>query len=151
LKTVYLAGLINPKAYRSLKWRLEAARRLEEHFRVLDPLRGKDLTGDPVFYKTEGQYATSVTAGPIVMRDYNDVVRGADLLLVSLDSYGSSRPFVGTLFEIAWAWHYGKPIVVFYESLLEPEICKHPFVSYTATEMYCSLDSALDCLLGYYS
>jgi nucleoside 2-deoxyribosyltransferase len=151
METVYLAGLINPNSPRSIEWRNEADARLKEHFRVLNPLRGKDLVGDTVFSDTDGMFATHLCSRPIVARDYHDVQR-SDYLLVNLDPYDSRRPTVGTLFELAWAWQLGKPAIVFWERMGSvPPLIEHPFVVEATTEKHYSLDSALDSLVGYYA
>jgi len=163
LKTVYLAGLINPQAPRTIEWRTEAAFTLQDFFIVLNPLRGKDLRNDDKFYSSRGQLATRIESKPIVARDYRDILR-SDYLLANLDDYGSDRPMVGTLFELAWAWQLCKPVIAFGEyrrpefrnevegitAPLTPTLLEHPFVEQAVTEFHYSLEDATDSLLGYY-
>ncbi|MFB3779680.1 MAG: nucleoside 2-deoxyribosyltransferase [Bryobacteraceae bacterium] len=123
-KTVYLAGLIDTARPESLEWRKRAAEALAPYFNVLTPMRGKD----DLTYTTRdnGITSDSMSSKDIILRDHNDVI-DADIILVNLDTFGSSRPLVGTLFELAWSWQGRKRVVAI---LTEDNYLmrNHPFV-----------------------
>ena len=102
---IYLAGLIATDYPESLTWRDEAEDRLFNCAEVLSPMRGKknlkDESGDG------GITSVSLTSKDIILRDFNDVL-AADLVLVNLNTFGSPRPLLGTIYEMAWVWQFRK-------------------------------------------
>lgn len=148
---VYLAGLISTDHRTSLEWREEAAYRLSEKgLSVLSPLRGKDFS-----YSQDGGITIDDIAGAqsttkdCVMRDYNDIIR-AGVLLVNLNTWGSTRPMVGTLMELAWAWQLRKPVVAVCgkDDYLMRE---HPFIKDSVTHYCEAVEEAVEFVGRYYA
>lgn len=101
-RVVYLAGLISTDFPESLAWRERIAPKLTWlGFSVRTPMQGKkNLKNETV---DGGINSTSLTSRDIILRDRRDV-READIILAHLESFGSPRPLLGTIAELAWAW-----------------------------------------------
>lgn len=153
MKTVYLAGLISTEHPESLAWRDVARRKLWDYAGdlgkdvvVLSPLRGKaDLEGAT---SDGGITHPATTAKDVMYRDRADILR-ADIILVNLNDWGSERPMVGTMFELAWAWDHKKPVVAVVDDnnyLMK----SHPFVVEAVTHYFEDLDSACKFVARYF-
>lgn len=132
-KTIYLAGLISTDYPESLLWRIEVTPVLEaREFDVLSPMRGKERLA--LESLDGGLTDPSLTSKDIILRDYHDVV-SSDIILMHLENFGSPRPLLGTICELAWAWEQKKPVV----AVVHPDnklMLNHPFVK-EAVSHYC--------------
>jgi nucleoside 2-deoxyribosyltransferase len=152
-KVVYLAGFISTDHPETFTWRQEAWQRLlamfpldQADFEVLSPLRGKENLGSVT--KDGGITTTKNTSRDIILRDFHDVKR-SDVILVNLENYGSTRPLLGTIYELAWAWIFDLPVVA---------ICSkdnylmrnHPFVIETVGHYFETTKEACDFVAEYY-
>lgn len=146
-RVVYLAGLISTDCPESLEWRLRIAEKLEAAgFEVRTPLAGKkDLKS-----KTNdgGITSTTTTNRAICLRDRRDV-RESDVILASLELYGSNRPLVGTLVELGWAWDDKTPVIA---AVKEDNYLmrQHPFISEFVTKYEPTVEDAADFIIRYY-
>lgn len=146
-RVVYLAGLISTEFPESLEWRKRIAPILQDSgFDVRTPLFGKPhLKSDS---PDGGITSGSATSKSICLRDRRDV-RECDIMLTHLETFGSSRPLVGTIAEMAWCWDQRTPVV---------GICavnnylmrKHPFISEFVSCYVENEDEAVDLLRRYY-
>ena len=146
MRTVYLAGLISTHAPESLAWRLKAEEALSGAAEVLTPLRGKEN----LFKETNDGGVTSnvLTASDVILRDYRDI-RRSDVILANLELFGSDRPLLGTIMELAWAWDYKIPVV----AIARPVnilMRTHPFISSAVSHYVHDLDAAVDILVKHY-
>ncbi len=139
-KTVYLAGLIDTDHPESLEWRKRAAEALSPYFNVLTPMRGKDDLFQTS--KDGGITHAYLTSKDIILRDHNDVI-ASDIILANLDTFGSSRPLLGTIFELAWSWE-GKKRVVAITSNSNYLMRNHPFVTETVAAYFSNLEDAVE-------
>lgn len=139
---IYLAGYISGnKLTECLAWR----KKIREHFDVnpkwhgqitfLDPLNGKDFE----MIDAEG-LKSNIPGKAFIGRDHK-CVKIADLLIVSLDTFGEPRPLTGTIYELAWAWLYKTPVIVITQDRYYSE---HPFIQDTAGIIVSSVDELLD-------
>jgi nucleoside 2-deoxyribosyltransferase len=112
---IYLAGPITGLTYDGAQdWRDAAADILDsDNVETLSPLRGKKfLAGKGVLAATgHDENAISTNKG-ITRRDMMDTHR-ATALLVNL--LGSTKPSIGTVMELAWAYRAHIPTVVVME------------------------------------
>lgn len=121
-----IAGLTGPDA---TDWRMDAADVLREYdIAVRDPMRAKTKLSEQSTishnfndYKTFGTFFTS---RGIMTRDFNDV-KQSDALLVNL--LGATKPSLGTIMELAWAFALQKPAVVVIEDEGNPHD-NHPMI-----------------------
>jgi nucleoside 2-deoxyribosyltransferase len=145
-KIIYLAGLISTAYPETHTWRLIAQDALQEHATVLSPLRGKS----DLFEKSKDGGITdpNLSSGDVILRDYGDIQQ-ADIMLVNLESYGSTRPMVGTIAELAWAWERRIPIVAIASSS-NKLMRTHPFIVSMVTRFFDNLDDGIDHVLVYY-
>lgn len=146
-RVVYLAGLISTDFPVSLAWRDKAALVLEEAgFEVRNPLAGK---GNLKCITADGGITTTVTSNKsIILRDRRDV-RESDIILVHLETFGSTRPLVGTIVELGWAWEDQTPVVAV--ALEENYLMrKHPFISECVSQYWKTLEEAVDYIIRYY-
>ena len=115
---VYLAGPIAGTLYADVvDWREQAAVYLNfRNIETLSPMRGKEaLAGNGRVadtFRAYDQLGAFYTSKGIMTRDHTDVKR-VDALLVNL--LGATKPSLGTIMELAWAYAYGKPAVVVIE------------------------------------
>jgi len=148
--TVYLAGLISTHKPESLAWRKQAEAALREHgFEVLSPLRGKEALASES--KDGGITTSGSTSRDIILRDYRDIVR-SDAILMHLSAFGSERPLIGTMFELAWAWMLDKPVVAVVPEGDPQEylLRNHPFVVQSVAHYCATVEEAVDFIVRYY-
>lgn len=146
-RIVYLAGLISTDTPESLEWRIRIAPLLQDAgFEVRTPMFGKKkLDCDS---KDGGLTSSSASSKSIVLRDRRDV-RESDIILVHLETFGCTRPLVGTVCELAWAWDQRTPVV----AICKPDnylMRKHPFISEFVSHYADNEEEALDFLRRYY-
>ena len=151
--TLYLLGLINTDIPETIAWRVRAAECLEDTFNVLDPLRGKHALCCTTV--DSGITSSAASGKSILTRDYQDVMR-SDVILANLQNYGSQRPMVGSMMEMAWAWENRTPVVAIcgissnvysHDYLMR----NHPFVSQIVTEYWGDEMSAFEFLRRYHA
>lgn len=118
MNRVYLAGPISGLNHEQAStWRDDVAKRLSASgIECFSPMRHtEDLRAEGVIIG-EKEYNVDVnpmgTAKGIMSRDFFDVKR-ADLVLANLK--GAENISIGTVMEIAWAWHMQKPVIVIAE------------------------------------
>jgi nucleoside 2-deoxyribosyltransferase len=145
--TVYLAGLISTEFPESLQWRIEVTPVLKEAgFQVLSPMRGKE---NLVHTSPNGGLTDArLTDKDIVFRDAADV-EAADVMLAHLETFGSPRPLVGTIAELAWAWWTQIPVVAVTEGTNQL-MYVHPFIREFVAHYFKSVDDAADFLIQHY-
>jgi len=142
---VYLAGLISTEVPKSLYWRHEVTPRLEIcGFEVLSPMRGKNTEG----LMQGGLVDPNLTSKDILLRDFNDVKR-ADVLLAHLELFGSTRPLLGTIAELAWAWQLNIPVVGVAHSANQ-YMRHHPFTREFCSSYHDNVWVAVDFIVNYY-
>ena len=84
----------------------------------LDPYNGKEFaTIDKKGLKSH------IPSNAIIMGDYLSVSK-ADIIVANMDTFGASRPSVGTQWEMAWAWQMKKPIILISDN---ENYIYHPF------------------------
>jgi len=88
-------------------------------YRWIDPMEGETLDA----IKDSG-LSSDYPCGSLVARDYNSV-KNADIILVNTDTFGQDRPLIGSIFEMAWAYEFHKPIIMISS---DEYYVKHPFI-----------------------
>lgn len=147
---VYLAGgIAGLTGAEMLDWRVKAGNDLAVRgVETLNPMRAKEslvvgatgvnrLGHDFRAYEKRGAFFTSKG---IMTRDSTDV-RRADALLVNL--LGLTKPSLGTVMELGWAFMLNKPVVVAIEESGNPHD-GHPMIHETMTFRVTTLDEAID-------
>ena len=127
---VYLAGgIAGLPGTEAVLWRVGAALALADRdIETLDPMRHKQRLAGASRISTD--YHDYADLGPfftsrgIMARDFNDVKR-CDALLVNL--LGLTRPSLGTVMELGWAYAMQKPAVVVMEAECNPHDL-HPMI-----------------------
>lgn len=146
-RRVYLAGLMSTDYPESFQWRWEIAPLLKKHnFNVVSPLFGKpNIFNDT---KDGGITSSSSSSKSILLRDRRDV-READVVLVHLETFGSPRPLVGTIAELAWAYDQQTPVVAI-AAPLNTLMRTHPFIKEFVAEYVADIHEAVAFLARYY-
>ncbi len=144
---VYLAGLISTDRPQSLEWRDDAAFKLKAGWGIdsLSPLRGKDMTTS----KDGGLSAADHNSKSIILRDYNDI-RQADVMLANFNMWGSTRPMVGTLMELAWAWEQKMPVVAVCDKS-DRLMRDHPFINECVSHYCETIEEAIEFIGRYHA
>jgi len=131
MKTIYLSGpIMDEHLGHAREWREEAKKKLEGHFKILDPMRRnfKDREVD--------------SANEIVEFDLQDV-RDADILLVNYN-----KASIGTSMEVFYAAQdLGKFVISF--SPFSFQDCSPWMVRYS-TKILPSLSDATDYLVSHF-
>ncbi len=136
--TIYLAGLISTDFPQSLDWRSNAEQRLRSvGITTLNPLRGVSPN-----HADSGLTSECSTPKLILARDYQDI-QNSDILLVCLDDFGSPRPLIGTIAELAWAWELRLPVIAFGATSL---MQRHPFIQEFVSQYCGTLNEALELI-----
>lgn len=120
---IYLAGFMSEKKLKeTTEWRL----RVRDYYiakgwpiAFLDPWNGKEINN-----VTENGLKSNIPPKAIVTRDF-DSVSESDLIVANLDTFGETRPPVGTLSEITWGWMMKKPVICITDN---PNYFNHPFI-----------------------
>jgi hypothetical protein len=108
----------------------------------LDPLNGKDFA-----FLDKNGLKSNVPSHAIIHRDYQCVIR-SDLLIANMDTFGESRPLIGSIFEIAWAWEHHIPIIMITNDNIYKE---HPFTDYASSHIVSTVDELLERkIINYY-
>ena len=148
--SIYLSGHINIDLPATLEWRpyVEETLAPRTDVKCLNPMRGKQPVAGDTTYAIGDR-----TSSDTILRDFHDVVRRADVVLLNLSSYGSALPSVGTIYELAWAWEHKVPVVAFKgdessEAYYDPT---HQFLAETITHLSRNLNSALEHIITYYA
>ena len=144
LTQVYLCGAVAPDP-RCFEWRTKASAMLSHHFTVTDPsLNAADRswrTG-----KTDIDTLITHTQGMFLFKDYAHI-KETDIIFVNLTVRDPDRPMVGTLFEIAWGFHWKKCCIMIVDN---SHYSKHPFIAYTASAMFTDTVRACTFIRGAY-
>lgn len=145
---VYLAGgIAGLSGAEATDWRDFAFNILDAHsIETLDPMRAKGILSSQAKISTNfNDYAPNgafFTSRGIMTRDFNDVKR-CDALLVNL--LGLSKPSLGTIMELAWAYALQKPAVVAIEAEGNPHD-GHPMIHEAMPFRVTTLDEAIDAV-----
>jgi nucleoside 2-deoxyribosyltransferase len=135
---IYLAGYINGNLIKQCaEWRIK----IREHYARkgwdivwLDPLNGKEFAEI-----TEDGLKSNVPAEAIFDRDLMSV-KEADLLIVNMNTFGATRPPLGTICELAWAGYLNKPIIFISKDV---NYIEHPFVKRMVSWIVPDIDTLL--------
>lgn len=142
---VYLAGLMSgEKLNETVSWRTQ----IREHYEnwkgkgrypidFLDPYNGPELES----IDKEG-LKSSVPAKAIILGDFMSVKK-ADVIVANMNDFGSSRPSIGTHWEMAWAWTMDKPVILIVPKELRTRYENHPFTG-SAAMIFDSVEEFLD-------
>lgn len=143
----YLAGAIAGLQFDdATDWRHQAKHALDiRGIEALDPMRAKQalangrISSNCHDYEDRGPFFVS---RGIMTRDFNDV-KTCDGLLVNL--LGLTKPSIGTVMELGWAFALRKPAIVVMERTGNPHD-NHPMVLETIGFRVETLDEAIDTL-----
>jgi nucleoside 2-deoxyribosyltransferase len=145
---VYLAGgIAGLPGSEATQWRGSAYLALaNRNVEALDPMRAKEALGQQTristdFHEYEKRGAFFTSKG-IMTRDFNDVKR-CDALLVNL--LGLTKPSLGTIMELAWAFALQKPAVVCIEQSGNPHD-NHPMIHEAMPFRVTTLDEGIDAV-----
>jgi len=135
---VYLAGLINPECPATIKWRKDLIAKCQPHksYRLLNPIAGENYD-----FCSKGIHSEAVNSKAIIAKDFASIIH-SDAFIVDLNSYGSTRPLTGTLFELAWAWERHLPVHAVYTEK-DRYIRNHPFIEEAVTAWFPNHEMAL--------
>lgn len=121
--SIYMAGPISGLTYgESEAWRDEFTSYFEgTNIRCLSPLRAKTYLHDAGVLEQSYSHPLSTDRG-IMMRDHWDCQRST---LIVCNLIGVERVSIGTVMEIAWAYAYGKPLIMMMD---EKSSHDHPMI-----------------------
>lgn len=146
--SIYLAGgIAGLSGDEATDWRIQTAIALSyRDIEALDPMRAKLVLSQQPWISTNfNDYADCgafFTSRGIMARDFNDVKR-CDALLVNL--LGLTKPSMGTIMELAWAYALQKPAVVAIERTGNPHD-GHPMLHEVMPFRLETLDEAIDAV-----
>ena len=142
--TVYLCGLMSgEKLKETVSWR-QTVREYYENWKgqgqyeidFIDPFNGPELDS----IDKEG-LKSSVPAKAIIAGDFMSVKK-CDLIVANLNDFGSSRPLIGSHWELAWCWMMQKPFIIIVSKELRHRYETHPFTG-QATFVFESVEEFL--------
>ncbi len=140
---VYLAGYISGNVMdQCVAWRKQICDHYnnwkgQERYPIewLDPLNsGESDSIDPEGLKSD------LPPNMIVHKDLM-AVKHSDLIVANLDTFGESRPLIGTACELAWSYLLDKPIIVISDN---PQYTNHPFIKVFASVIVNSVEEMLE-------
>lgn len=142
---IYLVGLISDvKIEECITWR----KQIREHYAnwkgqgqmygdlcFLDPLNGENYSKI-----TNNGLEGVIPPNAIVHKDYS-CVRKSDLIIINTDLFGTTRPLIGSIFELAWAYERRIPVIMINN---DPIFDQHPFVTNTVSIYVKSVEELLE-------
>jgi hypothetical protein len=139
---IYLAGYINSEVIEEcLGWR-KRVRGFYDNWKGgpypidwIDPLNGENFAEI-----TMDGLKSKLPTNTIVHKDYRSVAI-CDLIVANMNTFGRSRPPIGTICEIVWAWEMHKPIIMITE---DPIYKFHPFLEYFTSWIIPTVDELLE-------
>lgn len=167
MESIYLVGQISPKFKETYEWR----ERVIQHFRNNASII---LVGDPAItrfdrprieilnpcgnpfnqkYLKEKKYAVtkenrSFGLDLIVPKDLMFVKRST-IAIVNMNHYDTSKPMLGSFFELAWYFVYPEKAVIAFADDLNDYQCQHPFVQ-QAVNVWCNDENEACALVDKY-
>jgi len=100
----------------------------------LDPMNGEAFCE----ISSDGLKGT-IPAHAIVHKDYR-CIEICDLVVANMDTFGQTRPLIGTICELAWAWDKHKPIIMVTDNYAYKA---HPFLEYFTSWIVSSVDELI--------
>jgi nucleoside 2-deoxyribosyltransferase/NTP pyrophosphatase (non-canonical NTP hydrolase) len=138
MKTIYLGGSIAGLTYaEATEWRKIATSKLENSFKILDPMRDKEYMKN---IKLTIKGDTKCDPDQVFNKALSDIDK-SDIILCNL-----STKSLGSLFENGYAYAKHKPVVTVVNSI---DLLVHPFITEPSTLVTRSLTNACDYILEY--
>jgi hypothetical protein len=137
---IYLAGYINDECLgECIEWRQKVIDHCAAYpdICILTPL---SMDGNDNLKLCDEGLRSWIPSNAIPQRD-RLALKKSDLIIASLDTYGSGRPPIGTICEIAWAYSDGKPVLIIAS---DTRYRTHPFLQYFAAASVEHVDDLLD-------
>lgn len=142
-ETIYLIGQISTDEEETYLWRQEVKKYFKNNngnFEIIDPCANEwnrtntNFNGDDIYRL---KLYNQVGSGLIVPKDHNYVLRSTGCI-ANMNHYDLNKPFIGTLFELAWYYQNPEKCVVgvFYGNPKEDIYCNHPFIRETV-DVWC--------------
>ena len=136
---VYLVGFISGEHMEEcVEWRKKIVmhyRALNWNIIFLDPLNGKSLES----IDKEGLHS-SIPDKAFLHRDYKCVAE-SDLIIAHMNTFGSTRPSLGSIYELAWAWLLRKPVILITKDAIYKD---HPFTKDTYSVVVESVEEMIE-------
>ena len=147
---IYLAGPISGLTFDGCTgWREYVAKEFQQlneanprkRLIAASPMRAKEYLKKVGVIEQGNHVHGMLSGGPaITCRDHYDCLT-CDILFVNL--LGATRVSIGTMFEIAWAHAYKKPIVLVMESPMKGNIHEHDMLTQMAAFRCDDIDDAI--------
>lgn len=103
----------------------------------LDPYNGKEFES----IDAKG-LESSLSPNAIYNGDYMSVQK-ADIIIANMNTFGSDRPMIGTIWELGWADEMRKPFILIVDKDKRETYEKHPFTR-RASNIVCSLEELVE-------
>lgn len=151
METVYLVGQISSKAPESYLWRQNVTDELAGLVRIIDPCMTefnesiKETGIDPKKY-------IALTDGiDIIVPKDRLAVEQSTIAIANMIQYDTSKPLIGTCFELAW--YYDSPektVIGIYDGDKDNLLYKHPFIKAAISTWVTSEYAACELIKDYF-
>lgn len=145
---IYLAHPISGLSYEDVMgyYRAASSALRKAGYEVLCPMQGKDYLRTETALRAEG-YQNPISTNQAIVRRDHWMVEQADLVYVNLA--GSSKVSIGSLFELAWAYHLRKHVVLVMDPAGGPsgDLYRHAFVLECADILFETHEEAMAYLV----
>jgi len=142
---IYLAHPISGLSYEAVMAYYKAASRelRKDGYEVLCPMQGKEYLRTETKLRAEG-YKNPISTNQAIVRRDHWMLEQADIVYVNLAS--STQVSIGSLFELAWAYHLRKHVVLVMDPQGGPsgEIYRHAFVLECADILFETHEEAME-------
>lgn len=143
---IYLAHPISGLSYEDVMRYYHAASIAlrKAGYAVLCPMQGKDYLRTETVLRAEG-YKNPISTNQAIVRRDHWMVEQADIVYVNLA--GSTQISIGSLFELAWAYHLRKHVVLAMDQQTpEQKLYAHAFVLEAADIIFEGPDAGREAL-----
>lgn len=142
--TIYLAGPITGLSYEEVVSRIE---RLQKELKkagydVIHPMIGKKCLQNETKFKPSG-YTHPITSDHSIVRRDHWMVINSDILFLDF-TQGKSNVSIGSICELAWAYHNNVYTVVV---LPKDNVHNHAFVKEMSDVIFTNIDEAIEYLI----
>lgn len=143
---IYCSHPISGMSYQEVsKYYWNINRLLNPYYTVLSPMTGKEALRTEIEFRAEGYDNPVSTNRAIVGRD-KWMVQQADVILVNLNN-ATERVSIGSVCEMAWAYHLGKHIILILDKE-EENIHLHAFILEMADIIFQTSNEAIEYLIN---
>ena len=148
---VYLAGYMSGAVLdKCLQWRLDVRNFYENYKGERYPIDFLDPFNGPEIESLDSKGLKSDVPSNAIFHGDKMSVKECDMVVANLDTFGQTRPMIGTFFELGWCTMMDKHFILIVPESYREVAENHPFLK-QASAIYFSVEEFLESkILNYF-